>query len=412
MTGDTVNAEHPARTVAKRHSRKGLNTTMAMIVWSRAPPHHLIVMMGLPPRQTRTSPTRGINRFARDSFNNVIKHNKIETALRAKSAMTEITMGWTCKACTYVNTATPESGSCEMCGKKRPLHSSADNGNGKKAPRTTVQATLLGGVVAKKDPMEGKKKKRKAGTSINSSAAPSSKALADSSAPPAKKPTPVSSLASTSSLPMPAQARARQGTLSFGQGIHSNKEWQGLCCPRVANTSQMEHPALKDRIKRALRLVFGVKKLRLLQPAAVQCALKGQSQLLVMATGGGKSICYQLPAVVMGGTCIVISPLIALMQDQVSALLKKNVQAAVLSSASGERQNKHIVERLLGRPLGASKKNAKDPPLQHITLLYVTPEQVKTKRFRDVLTEMHKEGKLSLFAVDEAHWCVGQFCSP
>jgi DEAD/DEAH box helicase len=300
-----------------------------------------------------------------------------------------------------------------MCGTKRPSQSLSsteqdDSSSNKSKTQRTLQATLFGGVGAKKNPVEVATKKRKVGTSGTSSAAPPNAPVGQ--VPPVKKPMPASLNSTSLSLPRPAEA-TRQGTLSFGQGIHSSKEWQGLCCPRVANTSQMDIPALKERIKRALRVVFGVKRLRLLQPAAVQCALKGQSQLLVMATGGGKSLCYQLPAVVMGGTCIVISPLIALMQDQVSALLKKHVQAAVLSSASGERQNKQTVERLLGRHLGAPTKNAKDPSLQHITLLYVTPEQVKTKRFRDVLAEMHKQGKLSLFAVDEAHWCVCRICS-
>jgi superfamily II DNA helicase RecQ len=123
----------------------------------------------------------------------------------------------------------------------------------------------------------------------------------------------------------------------------------------------------------------------------------------------GKSLCYQLPAVVLGGTAVVISPLIALMQDQVQALNEKGVAAAVISSGNGDRVNREIMERLIGRTLLARPQNAKpanEKPLEHITILYVTPEQVQTNRFRDALVEIHKKKQLSLFAVDEAHWYV------
>lgn len=126
-------------------------------------------------------------------------------------------------------------------------------------------------------------------------------------------------------------------------------------------------------------------------------------------TLAGKSLCYQLPAVVLGGTAIVISPLIALMQDQVQALCEKGVAAAVISSGNGERVNREIMERLLGRSLLArpqKNKPADAKPFEHITILYVTPEQVQTSRFRDILVELHKKKQLSLFAIDEAHWYV------
>jgi superfamily II DNA helicase RecQ len=122
----------------------------------------------------------------------------------------------------------------------------------------------------------------------------------------------------------------------------------------------------------------------------------------------GKSLCYQLPAVVLGGTTIVISPLIALMVDQVKALNDKGVTAALISSGNGEKTNKEIFEQLLGRSLSNSKLKSqqtnREPELKHITLLYVTPEQVQTSRFRDAMVELHKKKQLTLFAIDEAHW--------
>ena len=113
-----------------------------------------------------------------------------------------------------------------------------------------------------------------------------------------------------------------------------------------------------------------------------------------------QSLCYQLPAVVLGGTSIVISPLIALMQDQVQALLEKNIHAAVISSNNGEKHNMDIMERLLGRSLRANTK--KVMTFVPVTLLYVTPEQVQTNRFRDMLAELNSKKKLTMFAVDEA----------
>ena len=122
----------------------------------------------------------------------------------------------------------------------------------------------------------------------------------------------------------------------------------------------------------------------------------------------GKSLCYQLPAVVLGGTTIVISPLIALMVDQVKALNDKGVKAALISSGNGEKTNREIMEQLLGRSLSNSKvkrsQTVQEHEFEHITLLYVTPEQVQTARFRDAMGELHRKKQLTLFAIDEAHW--------
>jgi ATP-dependent DNA helicase RecQ len=105
----------------------------------------------------------------------------------------------------------------------------------------------------------------------------------------------------------------------------------------------------------------------------------------------------------MGGTSIVISPLIALMVDQVKALNDKGIKAALISSGNTEKINREIFEQLLGRSLTAKTKTI---PKDHTILLYVTPEQVQTTRFRDAMIELHKANRLTLFAVDEAHWYV------
>lgn len=171
--------------------------------------------------------------------------------------------------------------------------------------------------------------------------------------------------------------------------------------------------ALRERAMTKMKDVFDIPKLRDLQHKAIECALKRQSQMVVMATGAGKSLCYQLPAVVFGGTTIVISPLIALMQDQVKALCDKGIEAAIISSSQSAKSNTEVMERLLQRRIGtasSSLSSKKRPAGMHsftkkpgVTLLYCTPEQIQTDRFRNILEEMNQRQQLSLFAVDEAH---------
>ena len=113
----------------------------------------------------------------------------------------------------------------------------------------------------------------------------------------------------------------------------------------------------------------------------------------LMPTGQGKSLCYQLPATLLPGLTLVISPLIALMQDQVGALHEVGVEAAFLNSTlSGDAA--HEVEQRLRRA--------------EFTLLYAAPERVNTPRFLALLESLHARGLLSLFAIDEAH-CVSQW---
>ena len=146
-----------------------------------------------------------------------------------------------------------------------------------------------------------------------------------------------------------------------------------------------------------LHEVFGYEQFRGPQQAIVEHVGAGGDALVLMPTGGGKSLCYQIPAIARQraglGITIVISPLIALMHDQVGALHEAGVSAAFLNSTlSGEEA--YQVEQSLLRG--------------DITLLYAAPERITTPRFLAQLTSLFERGQLSLFAIDEAH-CVSQW---
>ena len=138
-----------------------------------------------------------------------------------------------------------------------------------------------------------------------------------------------------------------------------------------------------------LQQVFGYDSFRGDQQAVIDHVVQGGDALVLMPTGGGKSLCYQIPALVRPGTGIVISPLIALMQDQVDALLELGVRAAYLNSSQDWRTAREVEQEFLTGQLD---------------LLYVAPERLLTDRCLDMLTQ----GRVSLFAIDEAH-CVSQW---
>ncbi len=150
---------------------------------------------------------------------------------------------------------------------------------------------------------------------------------------------------------------------------------------------------LGDAAHRVLEHVFGYPAFRGEQGEIVEHVAGGGDALVLMPTGGGKSLCYQIPALLRHGTAIVVSPLIALMQDQVSALVEAGVRAAFLNS-SLDMERARAVERALW-----------DGELE---LLYVAPERLMTPRFLDQLDHLRDTGRLSLFAIDEAH-CVSQW---
>lgn len=138
-----------------------------------------------------------------------------------------------------------------------------------------------------------------------------------------------------------------------------------------------------------LQQVFGYDSFRGDQQAIIEHVVQGGNALVLMPTGGGKSLCYQIPALVRAGTGIVVSPLIALMQDQVDALIELGVRAAYLNSSQDWRTASEVERAFLAGELD---------------LLYVAPERLLTERCQDLLAR----GEISLFAVDEAH-CVSQW---
>ncbi len=138
-----------------------------------------------------------------------------------------------------------------------------------------------------------------------------------------------------------------------------------------------------------LRTVFGHSAFRGEQAAIVDQVLAGRDCLVLMPTGGGKSLCYQVPALLLPGTAIVISPLIALMQDQVEALAQLGVRAAFLNSSLAADAAAAVERGLLAGDYD---------------LLYVAPERLLTARFLSLLDRC----RIALFAIDEAH-CVSQW---
>ena len=138
-----------------------------------------------------------------------------------------------------------------------------------------------------------------------------------------------------------------------------------------------------------LRSVFGYDSFRGQQQAIIQQVIDGRDVLVLMPTGGGKSLCYQVPALVKQGVGIVISPLIALMQDQVSALHQLGVKAAFLNSTLSLEQVRDTEQRLLNGELD---------------LLYIAPERLSNSRTQALFARCD----IALFAIDEAH-CVSQW---
>ena len=136
-----------------------------------------------------------------------------------------------------------------------------------------------------------------------------------------------------------------------------------------------------------LKSTFGFPAFRGRQSEVINRVMAGQNTLAVMPTGAGKSLCYQVPALVLSGTCVVVSPLIALMHDQLRAAEAVGIRAATLTSV--DTNQAETVERF--------KSGALD-------LLYVAPERASGGGFRDLLDR----SPLALFAIDEAH-CVSEW---
>ena len=139
----------------------------------------------------------------------------------------------------------------------------------------------------------------------------------------------------------------------------------------------------------ALRKYFGYDQFRPLQEEIVQSVLDGRDTLALMPTGGGKSLCFQVPTMVMNGLCLVITPLIALMKDQVENLHKRNIRAAAIYTGMTYEQQKVALD------------NCQFGPYH---FLYVSPERLESEEFRERLARL----PICLIAVDEAH-CISQW---
>ncbi len=154
---------------------------------------------------------------------------------------------------------------------------------------------------------------------------------------------------------------------------------------------------MSESLFNILRGTFGYAAFRGQQETVVQHVTNGGDALVLMPTGGGKSLCYQIPAIARQqagrGVTVVVSPLIALMHDQVGALLEAGVNAAYLNSSLSSDENFALEKRLMKG---------------EVTLLYAAPERVTNLRFLAQLDSLYERGLLGLFAIDEAH-CVSQW---
>jgi len=144
-----------------------------------------------------------------------------------------------------------------------------------------------------------------------------------------------------------------------------------------------------QRAEQILKNTFGYTAFRSVQQDVVEAILDGQDAFVLMPTGGGKSMCYQIPSIVRQGTGIIVSPLISLMKDQVDALVRCGVDAAYFNSSLKVAEAAEVLERLKAGKLD---------------LLYVAPERLLSATFAKILHDID----LALFAIDEAH-CVSQW---
>ncbi|KAH8065849.1 four-way junction helicase [Aureococcus anophagefferens] len=162
--------------------------------------------------------------------------------------------------------------------------------------------------------------------------------------------------------------------------------------------------ALDEKLAAANRVFFGHGSFRPGQQRAIRGALHGRDVVVVLPTGGGKSLCYQLPALLTPGVTIVVSPLLSLIEDQVSALLGAacgGIPAAHLTSGTKEAASRSVLHELHKAGEGRGELGLK--------LLYVTPERLAASpTFGECLAKLHRRRLLARFVVDEAH-CVSEW---
>ncbi|KNC84730.1 hypothetical protein SARC_03071 [Sphaeroforma arctica JP610] len=168
---------------------------------------------------------------------------------------------------------------------------------------------------------------------------------------------------------------------------------ESMSFPQALKIGEEKFPFSKA-IKQKLHHVFGLESFRKHQLLATNATMLGHDTFILMPTGGGKSLCYQLPAIVSKGVTVVISPLLSLIQDQVSALLAKNISACHITA---DEDAATIYTRL------------RKPECDGIKLVYITPEKcVQSAETRQTLEFLNAHGLLARVIIDEAH-CVSQW---
>lgn len=146
---------------------------------------------------------------------------------------------------------------------------------------------------------------------------------------------------------------------------------------------------MQPQLTNLLKTYFGYDSFRPLQQSIITDVLNKQDVFVLMPTGGGKSLCFQLPSLVQNGVTIVISPLISLMKDQVDSLTQNGIKAAFVNSSISYAEQQKIMDQV---------------KLSQISLLYLAPERLSQEQFRQFLSQI----TISLFAIDEAH-CISEW---
>jgi ATP-dependent DNA helicase RecQ len=168
---------------------------------------------------------------------------------------------------------------------------------------------------------------------------------------------------------------------------HNIGIWRVIYPPTVAGLPRMQI----ERAREILKHRFGYDNFRLNQESAIETVLGGKDCVVLMPTGGGKSLCYQIPALLLDGLTVVISPLIALMKDQVDALRANGVEASFLNSTQTSAEQVKVFQSVRSGQL---------------KLLYVAPERLLQSG--DQFIDFLRSTKISLFAIDEAH-CISSW---
>ena len=156
------------------------------------------------------------------------------------------------------------------------------------------------------------------------------------------------------------------------------------------------HFEWSDRVSSLLKSRFKLDSFRSLQSSTINATISKEDVILIMPTGGGKSLCYQLPALLEPGVSLVISPLVSLMEDQLLAVKSLGIESAMLNASCGREEVNRVHSSMTDGKSG-------------LKLLYVTPEKLaKSKRFMSKLEKMYEVGRLSRIVIDEVH-CASQW---